>query len=73
MELSSNPNILLEEVQEKEYYIQDGIKYTLDWNKLINSSTGEVITLPNGNELRDSVPIIKEIYVKNKIYNIVVK
>ena len=54
----------LEEVQEKNYYIQDGIKYTLDWNKLINSNTGETITLPNGNELRDSVPIIKEIYVK---------
>ena len=51
----------LEEVQEKDYYIQDGIKYTLDWNKLINSNSGETITLPNGNELRDSVPIIKEI------------
>ena len=60
----------LEEVQEKDYYIQDGIKYTLDWNKLINSSTGEVITLPNGNELRDSVPIIKEIYDKFTYDNI---
>lgn len=42
----------------------------MDWNKLINSSTGEVITLPNGNKLRDSVPIIKEIYDKFTYDNI---
>lgn len=54
----------LEEVQEKEYYIENGIKYKLDWNKLINTQTGEVITLPSGNELIDQIPLIKEIYDK---------
>lgn len=52
----------VEETQGKDYYFENGIKYTLVSDNATNLTTGEVIKLPTGNELKDKVSILKEMY-----------
>ena len=56
----------IEEPNLKDYYIENGVKYTLSnlGHTLTNSLTGEIIELPYENNLLEIDSVIKEIYSK---------